>query len=125
MSIYRPDNREQSIVWEEDIDDLDYVREFVVEANTRQRPVPWGDNREGRRVGYAVLFADSRNDGRPGTFNRRVFFLKDYDRDSDPEGPYSDYGAPSEAVDPRTVAPGVPGTITDRAWGRPVHVGQS
>jgi hypothetical protein len=39
-------------------------------------------------------------------FTRRLFFLKDYDRDSDPTGIYQT-GEPAEAVDPRKVEPGV------------------
>lgn len=73
------DHREERIVWEEDIDRLDYVRETQERAGTRQRPVPWLG--EGRWVGYAVLASDAENDNRPGVFERRVFFLKDYDRD--------------------------------------------
>lgn len=95
---------EQSIIWEEDIDRLDYVREIELPAATRQRPVPWRG--EGRRVGYAVLRPDARNSGSPGTFNRRVFFLKDYDRDTEPAGIY-EIGEPAEAIDPRLVRPGV------------------
>ncbi len=122
MGKHGPDHREERIVWEEDIDGLDYVRETVATAGTRQRPVPWyGD---GRRVGYAVLAPDAENDGSPGSFLRRVFFLKDYDRDSDPGGVYG-RSAPSEAVDPRTVTPGVPGRLTDVAWGRPLAVEES
>jgi hypothetical protein len=45
-----------------------------------------------------------------------VFWLKDYDRDSG-HGTYLEVSAPSEAVDPRTVAPGVSGQLTARAWG--------
>ena len=114
MPTYKPDHREERIVWDEDVDVLDYVRETVALAGTRGRPVPWRG--EGRRVGYAVLAPDAENNGSPGRFLRRVFFLKDYDRDSDPGGTYS-HGAPSEAVDPRTVAPGVPGKLTEAAWG--------
>jgi hypothetical protein len=39
-------------------------------------------------------------------FTRRLFFLKDYDRDSDPTGIYQ-IGEPCEAIDPRQVRPGV------------------
>lgn len=107
--------REERIVWEENISRLDYVREIVVEAGTRRRPIRWYE--EGRRVGYAVLEADTPHEtGRPGTYIRRLFFLKDYDRDNDPTGTYS-VGAPSEAVDPRTVRPGRAGVRADRAWG--------
>lgn len=96
---------EERIVWEEDIRRLDYVREFHITASTRRRPIPW--HGEGRRVGYSVLRPDAKNNGHPGTFARRVFFLKDHDRDSEPDGVYRSPGEPCEAVDPRLVAPGV------------------
>ena len=107
--------QEECIVWEEDVETLDYVWEIVVNAGTRRRPVPW--HGEGRRVGYAVLTRDAENDGLPGMFGRRLFFLKGHDRDSAPNGVYST-GAPCEAVDPRTVRPGLRGELTERAWGR-------
>ena len=102
---------EKSIVWDEDIDRLAYVREIITYAGTRRRSVPW--HGEGRRVGYAVLRRDADSEA-PGVFMRRLFFLKDHDRDSDPET-YA-RTTPTEGVDPRTVAPGVPGRLTDRAW---------
>jgi hypothetical protein len=107
---------EERIVWEEDISGLDYVREVVCEAGTRQRPVPWHKHEVGRRVGYAVLKSDAKNTGCPGEFYRRLFFLKDHDRDREPNGVYS-WTAPFEAVDPRTVRPGCPGELAERAWG--------
>ncbi len=101
----RPATREQSIVWEEDISRLPYVREIELPAGTRQRPVPWRN--EGRRVGYAVLRKGAGADiPGSGLFTRRLFFLKDYDRDSDPTGIYQT-GEPCEAIDPRQVRPGV------------------
>ncbi len=101
----RPATREQSIVWEEDISRLPYVREIELPAGTRQRPVPWGN--EGRRVGYAVLRTGASADiPGSGMFTRRLFFLKDYDRDSDPTGIYQ-IGEPCEAIDPRQVRPGI------------------
>jgi hypothetical protein len=41
-----------------------------------------------------------------------------HDRYFEPEGCYR-HGAPAEARDPRTIAPGRRGEITDRAWGGP------
>ena len=55
---------ETDIVWTEDIDRFDYVREYLDQyAGTRQRPVRW--NNRGRRVGYSVLAA-ARARGRHG-----------------------------------------------------------
>lgn len=103
---------EERIVWLEDITRLDYVRQAVVYAGTRRRRVRWD---VGRLVGYAVLRPDATGSA-PGTFERRAFWVAAHDRDSEPSGVYRS-GAPSEAVDPRTIAPGEPGELTDRAWG--------
>lgn len=118
---HRPDpiRHEDGIVWTEDISRLDYVREVVDEtAATRRRPLPWRG--PGRRVGYSVLAADAPNNGMPGMFTRRIFWVNDHDRSEQPNGVYRT-GTPSEGVDPRTVAPGVRGELTDRAWGAPRH----
>lgn len=109
---------EDGIVWTEDIDAFDYVRqsvEFFVPS--RRRPIAWRGS--GRRVGYSVLRADApSDDDAPGRFVRRVFWVKNHDRSEQPSGAYR-ATAPSEAVDPRTVAPGVWGELTERAWGTP------
>jgi hypothetical protein len=47
-----------------------------------------------------------------------VFWLLPHDRDTDPEGLYAT-GAPAEAVDPRTLAPGSKGCKTERSEGGP------
>ncbi len=108
---------EERIVWTEDVGDFDYVRQTVARlSTTRQKPVGW--NGTGRRVGYSVLRSDAPS-GDTGRFVRRVFWVKDYDRSEQPEGTYKTC-APSEAVDPRTVAPGVLGKLTERAWGGPL-----
>ncbi|WP_093748889.1 DUF6009 family protein [Streptomyces sp. PAN_FS17] len=109
---------EDGIVWTEDIERFDYVRQSVeLSVSTRRRPVPWSGS--GRRIGYAVLRLDAPSGDVPGKFIRRVFWVKDYDRSEQPNGTY-ERSAPSEAVDPRTVAPGVWGEITERAWGEPL-----
>ncbi|MCG3039181.1 DUF6009 family protein [Streptomyces sp. S1A] len=108
---------EDGIVWTEDTERLDYVREYVDQAATsRRRPVPWRG--AGRRVGYSVLAPAAPNNGQPGMFTRRVFWVNDHDRSEQPDGVYAT-GTPSEGVDPRTVAPGAWGRMTDRAWGAP------
>ncbi|MFI7630294.1 DUF6009 family protein [Microbispora rosea] len=112
---------ETDIVWTEDIDRFDYVREHLDQyAATRQRPVRW--NNRGRRVGYSVLAADAPNSGSNGCFNRRVFWVSEDDRSERPDGIYQT-GTPVEAVDPRTVSPGVWGEMTERAWGGPLDHG--
>ncbi|MEU5985057.1 DUF6009 family protein [Streptomyces sp. NPDC047434] len=118
----RPEDirHEDEIVWTEDVDSFDYVRETLVDGvGTRRRPVSWR-GQVGRRVGYAVLKKDApSNQDAPGMFARRVFWVKEHDRSEQPDGAYSS-GAPTEAVDPRTVAPGVCGELTERAWGGPL-----
>ncbi|MFD7017988.1 DUF6009 family protein [Streptomyces sp. NPDC059928] len=111
---------EERIVWTEDIDGFDYVREtLTTEASTRARPVPW--HGAGRRVGYATLKRDAPSNDSPGRFTRRIFWVKEHDRSERPDGVYKT-ATPSEGVDPRTVAPGVWGDITERAWGGPLPV---
>lgn len=108
---------EEQIVWTEDVGGFDYVRQTVTRlSTTRRKPVGW--NGTGRRVGYSVLKSDAPS-GDTGRFVRRVFWVKDYDRSEQPDGTYKT-SAPSEAVDPRTVAPGVLGELTERAWGGPL-----
>ncbi|WP_254898186.1 DUF6009 family protein [Kitasatospora sp. NA04385] len=53
-----------------------------------------------------------------GTFRRRVFWLLPHDRDTEPESLYAT-GAPSEAIDPRTIAPTIKGDKTERSQGGP------
>jgi hypothetical protein len=110
--------QEIQIVWEENPEDFDYVREIVGTYPHRRRIKKWRG--VGRRVGYSVVALDAPNErGRLGGwlgFYRREFFLVDGDRDSDPDGCYGSHGCPSEGVDPRTVRPGVPGQQTERAW---------
>lgn len=108
---------EDGIVWLEDPSRLDYVRESLEECSTRRRKLRQYPRGYARLVGYSTL--------RPGTpadefrlFTRRAFWLKHYDRDSG--DPTYKHGAPAEAVDPRTVKPGVLGELTDRAWGGPL-----
>ncbi|MER6747388.1 DUF6009 family protein [Streptomyces fungicidicus] len=109
---------EDGIVWTEDIERFDYVRQSIeLSASTRRRPVSWHGT--GRRVGYAVLRADAPSGDVPGQFVRRVFWVKEHDRSEQPSGTYRQ-SAPSEAVDPRTIAPGVWGELTERAWGAPL-----
>ncbi|MFG2128333.1 DUF6009 family protein [Streptomyces sp. NPDC048751] len=108
---------EERIVWSGDVEGFDYVRQSVARSvSSRSAPVPW--NGPGRRVGYAVLRTDAPSGEVPGKFVRRVFWVKEHDRSEQPDGLYKT-SAPSGAVDPRTVAPGVWGELTERAWGAP------
>lgn len=117
---------EERIVWLEDVARLDYVREWTFAARSRTAAPRW-KGLEGRLVGYAVLRADAPRDSF-GCYVRRLFFLKDHDRDRAPDDTYHARrpgdrcagGCPTEAVDPRTVAAGVPGVQNERAWGGPL-----
>ncbi|GLW74473.1 hypothetical protein Kpho02_67710 [Kitasatospora phosalacinea] len=107
---------ETDIVWLEDIAELDYVRQSLERLNSRKGKPPY--HSAGRMVGYAVLGPTARSSRVSGTFRRRVFWLLPHDRDTEPDGLYAT-GAPSEAVDPRTIAPTVKGDKTERSQGGP------
>jgi hypothetical protein len=107
---------EIEIRWLEDPDQLDYVRQSLERLSSRKGRPPY--HRDGRMVGYAVLGPGAPASRASGTFRRRVFWLLPHDRDQHPDGLYAS-GAPSEAVDPRTVAPTVKGDKTERSQGGP------
>ncbi|WP_219518452.1 DUF6009 family protein [Nonomuraea ceibae] len=118
MSLINESNltHEVELVWLEDIDKLDYVRQSLDRLPTRRgKPAYY---RGGRMVGYAVLDRSAKAAPASGTFHRRVFWLAPHDRDTLPDGEYST-GAPLESVDPRTLAPGKPGHKTERSEGGP------
>lgn len=108
---------EADLVWLEDISTLDYVRQSLDRLPTRRGKPAY--HRDGRMVGYALLGPGAKPSRSSGTFRRRVFWLLPHDRDSEPEGLYA-MGAPAEAVDPRTLAPGSKGRKTERSEGGPV-----
>ncbi|MFC8765081.1 DUF6009 family protein [Streptomyces sp. NPDC057193] len=103
---------EADVVWLEDTDSLDYVRQALDKTKRRNTRPPYA--RDGRMVGYALLDNSAEADPDSGLYKRRVFFLLPHDRDSDPDGVYQE-GAPGEAVDPRTVEPRHPGAKTARS----------
>ncbi|MFC8175761.1 DUF6009 family protein [Streptomyces sp. NPDC057235] len=108
---------ESELVWLENVEDLDYVRQSLDRLPTRRgRPAY---HRDGRMIGYAQLSPQAKASRSSGTFRRRVFWLLPHDRDNDPEGLYAT-GAPAEAVDPRTLAPGAKGSKTQRSKGTDV-----
>ncbi|MER8009596.1 DUF6009 family protein [Streptomyces sp. NPDC094149] len=109
-------SHETDIVWLEEIDELDYVRQSIDRLPTRKGRPPY--RRPGRMVGYAILGPDAKASRASGTFRRRVFWLQPHDRDSEPEGLYAN-SAPAEAVDPRTLEPRVKGYKTERSEGGP------
>lgn len=107
---------ETELVWLEDPQALDYVRQSLDRLPTRKGKPAY--HRDGRMVGYAILGPGAKPSRSSGTFRRRVFWLLPHDRDTDPTGLYTK-GAPAEAVDPRTVAAGVKGCKTERSEGGP------
>ncbi|WP_329374992.1 DUF6009 family protein [Streptomyces sp. NBC_01483] len=107
---------EDDFVWLEDISTLDYVRQSLDRLPTRRGKPAY--HRDGRMVGYALLGSKAKPSRSSGTFRRRVFWLLPHDRDTDPKGLYAT-GAPAEAVDPRTLAPGSKGCKTERSEGGP------
>lgn len=109
-------SHEAEIVWLEEVERLDYVRQSLDRLPTRRgRPAY---HRGGRMVGYALLGPTAKPSRASGTFRRRVFWLLPHDRDSQPEGRYAK-GAPAEAVDPRTLQPRTKGYKTERSQGGP------
>ncbi|MEV6654804.1 DUF6009 family protein [Streptomyces sp. NPDC051219] len=109
-------SHEAELVWLEDIDELDYVRQSLDRLPTRRGKPAY--HRDGRMVGYALLGQEAKPSRSSGTFRRRVFWLLPHDRDTAPQGLYST-GAPAEAVDPRTLAAGTKGRKTERSEGGP------
>ncbi|MFI7406878.1 DUF6009 family protein [Streptomyces sp. NPDC049541] len=107
---------EADLVWLEDIDTLDYVRQSLDRLPTRRGKPAY--HRDGRMVGYALLGPGAKPSRSSGTFRRRVFWLLPHDRDTAPNGLYAS-GAPAEAVDPRTLEPGSKGRKTERSEGGP------
>ncbi|MWA07888.1 DUF6009 family protein [Streptomyces sp. BA2] len=110
-------SHEAELVWLEDTTELDYVRQSLDRLPNRRSRPPY--HRDGRMVGYALLAPAAKPSRSSGTFRRRVFWLLPHDRDAEPQGLYST-GAPAEAVDPRTLAPGRKGCKTERSEGGPL-----
>ncbi|MDH6193270.1 hypothetical protein M2168_006388 [Streptomyces sp. CZ24] len=107
---------ESTLVWLEDPDNFDYVRQALDKTGRRTGKPRYA--RDGRMVGYAELDREADASPDSGLFQRRTFFLLPHDRPDDPEGPY-EVGAPGEAVDPRTLQPKRVGEKTPRSQGEP------
>ncbi|MET7511805.1 DUF6009 family protein [Streptomyces albidoflavus] len=105
---------ESTLVWLEDPDKFDYVRQALDKTGRRTGKPRYA--RDGRMVGYAELDREADASPDSGLFQRRTFFLLPHDRPDDPEGPY-EVGAPGEAVDPRTLQPKRVGEKTPRSQG--------
>ncbi|MEU6987333.1 MULTISPECIES: DUF6009 family protein [unclassified Streptomyces] len=103
---------EDNVVWLEDPEELDYVRQ-ALDKTPRRRGKP-RYHRDGRMIGFAELSDTAEADPDSGLQKRRVFYLLPHDRDAEPDGLYR-AGAPGEAVDPRTIQPGHVGSKTARS----------
>ncbi|MDR6980865.1 hypothetical protein J2X68_007607 [Streptomyces sp. 3330] len=80
-------SHEAELVWLENVDGLDYVRQSLDRLPTRKgRPAY---HRDGRMVGYALLAPTAKPSRASGTFRRRVFWLLPHDRDTKPDGLYA------------------------------------
>ncbi|MEU9704497.1 DUF6009 family protein [Streptomyces sp. NPDC047981] len=103
---------EDKVVWLEDPEDLDYVRQ-ALDKTPRRRGKP-RYHRDGRMIGFTELSDTAEADPDSGLQKRRVFYLLPHDRDAEPNGLYRE-GAPGEAVDPRTIQPRQVGKKTARS----------
>ncbi|MEU5241667.1 DUF6009 family protein [Streptomyces lydicus] len=105
---------EAAVVWLEDPQPLDYVRQ-ALDKTARRTGKPRYE-RDGRMVGYTELERSAESNPDSGLYQRRTFFLLPHDRPNDPEGIYK-AGAPGEAVDPRTIEAKRVGEKTPRSQG--------
>jgi hypothetical protein len=103
---------EARVVWLEDPEHLDYVRQALDKTHRRRNKPRYA--RDGRMIGYTELDETAHPDPDSGLYRRRVFFLLPHDRDTEPQGVYHQ-GAPGEAVDPRTIEPRKVGEKTPRS----------
>jgi hypothetical protein len=95
--------------WREDPATFRFVRVRLISDSPPVAPPPPAYGTGMRIVGYAILDPTKRD-----TENRRIFFVRDGDTD------YPLNTCPCEAVDPLTLAPGIVGKVTERAWGGPL-----
>jgi hypothetical protein len=107
---------ETAIVWAPGFDPatVRYVREKYITCQRRRGRIAWWGH-AGRLVGWANVSGEMRATN--GHFSRRMFWLNTHDAAPGQTGPYDNGGGPVEAVDPRSIVPGVPGELTERAWG--------
>jgi hypothetical protein len=97
-----PLSYEKSIVWLSDVARVKFVRiKTVRTAMSRRGPIYLGDG--ARVVGYSKLTPNAPRSPDTGTFVRRVFYLRPEDI------AWNVASVPVDAVDPRTLLPGVPG----------------
>jgi hypothetical protein len=98
----RPLAFEKSVVWLRPLESLDFVRVALV-RRARSRRGPLVADGAGVVVGYTKLTTDAPRDPKTGAFCRRLFYL----RDEDSQLNMNQF--PPDAIDPRTVLPGIAG----------------
>ena len=103
----RPLAFEKSIVWNQPIAELDFVRTAWV-RNAQSRRGPLFVRGVGMVVGYSRLTSDAPRDATTKTFTRRLFYLTEDDLQLNlnqiPDGVY----------DPKTILPGITGRAPRR-----------
>jgi len=98
----RPLAFEKSVVWLRPIENLDFVRVALLRGALSRRG-PLVAEGAGVVVGYTKLTTDAPRDPSTGAFTRRLFYLKDED------SLLNMNQFPPNAIDPRTILPGVVG----------------
>ena len=96
---------ESRIVWLRDPLQFTYLRESVIHSNRRRGKIrfPIGD------LAFVVGYSEISPNRKPAWpyygWDRRIWWLKTYDHDLDPDGVYKT-GGPYEAVDPASIKAG-------------------
>lgn len=87
---------ETDVVWVEDPSDLAFVRQSLVGVARRKDAQLWSG--PGELVGYVDIREDMPNNRFNGRFLRRVFWVKDYDREKNADSTWPHEAIPSEDV---------------------------
>jgi hypothetical protein len=116
-----PLSYEQSIVWLQPLDGLDFVRvAYIRNAKSRRGPLAVGGT--GMILGYAKLTEDAPVNRETGRYTRRLFYLKEEDSQLNMNQ------FPAGSIDPRSVLPSVfgePPREEDVERGYPWYISRS
>ncbi len=116
-----PLSYEQSIVWLQPLDGLDFVRTAFV-RNAKSKRGPLAVNGSAMILGYAKLTEDAPVDRDTGRYTRRLFYLKEED------SLLNMNQFPKGSIDPRSILPSVfgePPREEDVERGYPWYVSRS
>ena len=94
---------EASIVWNEDISGLDFVRVATIRNARHRRGRLLMDDPRITVIGYSRLADDAPADPESRTFTRRVFYLREEDSRLNMNA------FPAGSIDPQSIEPGKPG----------------